>query len=169
MELDYLATQMALNAERIRALCQGVPDAQSRWKPAPDAWSILEVVNHLVDEEREDFRARLDHVLHRPGQPWPAIDPQGWVTARKYNDRELGASLARFLAEREASLGWLRTLPAPNWAAVYEAAWGPIAAGDVMASWVAHDLLHMRQLVKLHYLFLTAASKPHDVRYAGAW
>lgn len=169
MDLDDLATRMALNAERIRALCQGISEEQSRWKPDPDSWSILEVVNHLYDEEREDFRARLDHVLHCPDQPWPAIDPQGWVTARRYNDRELGESLTRFLAERKESLGWLRTLSAPNWAAVYEAPWGPITAGDVMASWVAHDLLHMRQLVKLHYLFTTAELKPHDVRYAGAW
>ena len=84
MDLDCLATQMALNAERIRVLCQGISVEQSRWKPGPDSWSILEVVNHLYDEEREDFRARLDHVLHRAGQPWPAIDPQGWVTAGKY-------------------------------------------------------------------------------------
>jgi len=167
--LDHLATPMALNAERIRALSQGISDQQSRWKPDPESWSILEVVNHLYDEEREDFRARLDHVLHRPGQPWPDIDPQGWVTARKYNEREPDVSLSHFLAERKESLAWLQRLSAPDWAATYEAPWGPITAGDVMASWVAHDLLHMRQLVKLHYLFTTAELKPHNVRYAGVW
>jgi hypothetical protein len=169
MDLDRLVSQMAHNAERIRALVQGVSEEQARWKPAPDAWSILEVVNHLDDEEREDFRARLDHVLHRQGLPWPEIDPQGWVTARHYNERELEASLEHFLSERKASLAWLRTLSAPDWAITYEAPWGPIRAGDVMASWVAHDLLHMRQLVKLHYLFTTAGLEPHSVAYAGGW
>ena len=169
MDLDHLATHMALNAERIRALGQGISDEQSRWKPNSDSWSLLEVVNHLYDEERKDFRTRLDHVLHRPAQPWPDIDPQGWVTAHKYNERKLDASLNHFLAERRESLAWLRTLSAPDWAATYEAPWGPITAGDVMASWVAHDLLHMRQLVKLHYLFTTVELKPHNVRYAGEW
>lgn len=38
-----------------------------------------------------------------------------------------------------------------------------------MASWVVHDLLHMRQLVKYHYLFTVAKLEPHMVDYAGAW
>ncbi|MBN1583031.1 MAG: DinB family protein, partial [Anaerolineae bacterium] len=161
--------QMTQNAERIRALVEGVSDTQARWKPDPEAWSILEVVNHLYDEEREDFRARLDHVLHRPDQTWPGIDPQGWVTARRYNERELDSSLDQFLSEREKSIAWLHTLPDPDWQASYEAPWGSITAGDVMASWIAHDLLHMRQLVKLHFLFVTAELAPHNTRYAGTW
>ena len=97
MNLDLLAVQMADNARRIRNLIEGVSVEQARWKPEPDAWSILEVINHLRDEEKEDFRVRLDIVLHRPDQPWPPIDPQGWVTERQYNQRELEQSLEDFL------------------------------------------------------------------------
>jgi hypothetical protein len=148
---------------------QGVSERQARWRPAPDSWSILEVVNHLLDEEREDFRVRLDYTLHRPGEPWPPIDPQGWVTERKYNEQDLEASLSGFLSEREASLVWLRGLSAPNWQTAYESSFGPISAGELFASWVAHDLLHMRQLVELHWAFTTAALEPYGVGYAGAW
>jgi hypothetical protein len=168
-KMDDLTKVMAGNAARIRALVQEVSDEQARWKPDPASWSILEVVNHLWDEERHDFRVRLDITLHRPDQPWPPIDPGGWVTARAYNQRSLGPSLEGFLAERQASLAWLRGLEAPDWEASYQAPWGPIRAGDLMAAWVAHDLLHTRQLVELHWAHTTAALDPYDVRYAGTW
>ena len=169
MELDDLTSVIATHAARIRALVEGVEEEQARWKPDAASWSILEVVNHLWDEERQDFRVRLDYTLHRPGEAWPPIDPGGWVTERAYNQRALGPSLEGFLSEREASLAWLGQLEAPHWAASYETSFGPIRAGDLMAAWVAHDLLHMRQLVELHWAYTTDGLRPYDVRYAGTW
>ena len=58
------------------------------------------------------------------------------MTERRYNERECTASLDHFLSERKESLVWLRTLSAPDWAVTYEASFGPITAGDVMASWI---------------------------------
>jgi hypothetical protein len=107
MDFERLLQQMALNATRIEHLVTGVSPEQARWKPAPDSWSILEVINHLVDEEREDFRTRLRLLLFEPGAEWPRIDPVGWVTARAYNGRELEPSLQNYLAERRDSLAWL--------------------------------------------------------------
>lgn len=169
MDLDRLTSQLSENAARIHALVRGVSDRQARWKPDSDTWSILEVVCHLLDEEREDFRVRLEYTLHRPGEPWPPIDPAGWVTAREYNRQDPGTSLAAFLAEREASLAWLRELQAPDWEVTYEAPWGPISAGDLLASWVAHDLLHMRQLVELIWAYTTDQLEPRRTDYAGEW
>jgi hypothetical protein len=169
MEIEHCVAQMAENAERIRILVRGVSEQQARWRPDPASWSILEVVNHLLDEERQDFRVRLDYTLHRPGEPWPPIDPEGWVTERKYNQQDLEASLDAFLSERKASLAWLSGLSTPNWEATHETSFGPIAAGDVFAAWVAHDLLHMRQLVELHWAYTTAGLEPYRVDYAGTW
>jgi hypothetical protein len=169
MDLNGFISQMTSNAQRIRALVEGVSDEQACWKPDSVSWSILEVVNHLYDEEREDFRVRLDFTLHRPGQPWPGIDPEGWVTERAYNQRGLEESLRNFLAAREESLGWLRNLAEPDWEAGYEAPFGRIRAGDLLVSWVGHDLMHMRQLVELQWAYLVDQVEPYGVRYAGVW
>ncbi len=169
MDHDKLAALLAANAERIGALVAGVAEEQAVWKPTPDSWSVTEVVNHLYDEEREDFRVRLDIALHHPDQPWPPIDPEGWVVERRYNQRGLERSLERFLEARRASLVWLEELVSPNWEAVYQAPFGPITAGDLYASWVAHDLLHMRQLVELHWAYANRLSHPFNVAYAGPW
>lgn len=161
---------LAANAESIRRLVEGLENEPARWKPSASEWSILEVINHLYDEEREDFRVRLEMILHRPSADWPPIDPQGWVSKRRYNERDLSVSLEMFLTERQASLEWLAELTAPNWHASAEAPWGqPIRAGDMLAAWVAHDLLHLRQLVALRWGLTTQALAPFDPRYAGEW
>ncbi len=169
MILDQYTAQMATNAETIRNLLLDVSPEQARWKPAPDVWSILEVINHLYDEEREDFRAHLDDFLNHPDRPWRSIDPAGWVTARRYNERELQTSVDNFLQARAESLAWLVSLESPDWEATYEAPFGTIRAGDMFASWVAHDLLHMRQLVELLWAYTMRQLRPYDTRYAGVW
>ena len=167
MNLHRLTAQMEHNAETIGHLVWGISDAHAVWKPAPTSWSILEVVNHLYDEEREDFRVRLDIMLHRPGQPFPGIDPEGVVTERRYNERDMKDSLRDFLHERQQSVRWLHTLKSPNWDAVYEDKNLKLTAGDMFASWVAHDILHLRQLVKLRWLCTLRDLDPYKVDYAG--
>ena len=169
MDLDRLTNQMAQQAEAIRALVQGVPDEQARWKPSPNDWSLLEVIHHLVDIEIEDFRANLDHILHRADQPLPSFDPQEWVTQRRYNQQETAKVLAKFLAARQESLAWLHSLGSPDWNAAITEPWGSLSAGDILVSWAAHDLLHLRQLVELHYAWTKQAAAPHSPEYAGEW
>jgi hypothetical protein len=169
MEYNYCLKQLAGDMLRIRLLAQGVDDDQARWRPDADSWSILEVICHLLDEERKDFRVRLDITLHKPDETWPGIDPAGWVTEHNYNEQVLAASLQAFQEEREASLAWLKRLEAPDWEASYEAPWGTMRAGDLLASWVAHDLLHMRQLVELHWAYNEQEVLPYSTRYAGEW
>jgi hypothetical protein len=169
MNVEHVIARLAEGAAAIQAMVQGITEEQARRKPDPDAWSVLEVVNHLWDEEREDFRQHIDYTLHRPGEPWPPIDPGGWVTARRYNERALAPSLAGFMSARDESLAWLRGLPSPNWEVTYQAPWGEITAGDLLASWVAHDLLHLRQLVELRWFLTTKELEPYRVEYAGTW
>jgi hypothetical protein len=169
MDFDQLLAQMANNAETIRSFTEGISNDRARWRPDPDSWSLLEVINHLYDEEREDFRLRLDHILYQPDRPWHAIDPQGWVTERSYNERDLAESIRNFLNERQQSLAWLQRLPEMDWEKSAEAPFGRITAGDMFAAWVAHDLLHLRQLVELHWAYTVQSVQPYSVRYAGEW
>jgi uncharacterized damage-inducible protein DinB len=169
MDSTQLIEQLYQNGRRIFALTEGVSDEQARWKPDPGSWSVLEVVNHLYDEEREDFRQRLDILLHRPGDPWPPINPEGWVTERGYNQRGLAASLQALRKERQASLDWLKSLASPDWDATVANPFGSLSAGEMLASWAAHDTLHMRQLVELHHAWAVKLAAPYDSGYAGKW
>ncbi len=170
MTPETFVAALEANAPIIAALVRAIPPERARWRPTPADWSVLEVVNHLADEEREDFRLRLDIALHRPVTPVPPNDPDAWPATRAYNERDLAESLARFLAERQRSLAWLRALVAPDWSnAIPRNSGGVLRAGDLLAAWAAHDVLHLRQLVELQYASLAAAAQPFGVEYAGDW
>lgn len=169
MLFEVLYQELARGVDSIRMLVAGMTPDQARSRPSPESWSALEVICHLYDEEREDFRQRLDIMLHRPHEPLPPIDPEGWVAARQYNQRDLAEMLDNFAAERAQSLAWLKGLSAPNWEAKYMTPFGSMKAGDMFAAWVAHDNLHIRQLVELRRSRLVSLAAPYDVGYAGEW
>lgn len=169
MKFEQLYQELVYGRDIIRALVSGVTQAEAQVKPSPESWSILEVVCHLYDEEREDFREHLDLIVNRPNDEWKRINPQGWVTERRYNERNLTEALDAFLAERNQSLEWLRGLSSANWDAVYTTPFRSMTAGDMFASWVAHDNLHMRQLVELRRARLLALTATYMVEYAGDW
>ena len=171
MDAHVLFDRLRANAHVVDALTRGVSDEQARWKPTAEEWSILEVVNHLADEEVEDFRLRLDLTLHRPGEAWPAIDPKAWATERRYNSRDLVESTETFQSRRARSLKWLTGLERPDWTNSSEhERLGKLSAGDLMVSWVSHDLIHIRQLNRLHrqYLVIEAFAE-QSPDYAGPW
>ena len=170
MNIEILSAQFQANAKRIQALVEQVGEAQARWKPDPETWSLLEVLNHLYEEEMLDFRTRLEILLSASGAEWPPINPQVWVTERSYNTRDLAQSLQNFLDERQKSIEWLAQLENPNWQARAATPWGgEMSAGDMFAAWAAHDLLHIRQLVELHWAWLNQHSQGCQIAYAGDW
>jgi hypothetical protein len=169
MNFAYCLAQLSHNAKKIQHLVAMVSPEQATWKPDNESWSVLEVVHHLYDEEQFDFRVRLDFILHKPDQPWPKIDPQGWVLGRAYNQQKLPDILTRFLAERANSLEWLAGLSGANWETSYVAPFGPIRTGDMLAAWVGHDLLHIRQLIELEWYYTGHNLTGFSTRYAGPW
>ena len=169
MELAFFINQMDKQAGTIQSLPLGISDERAHWKPDPETWSILEVINHLYDEECLDFRVRLDIILHHPDQPWPPINPTGWVSEHGYNQRDLAKSVEDFMKERRKSLSWLRGLDSPDWDASATTPFGKMRAGDMLCAWAAHDLLHLRQLVELHWATTIQAAQPYQVSYAGEW
>lgn len=169
LDIPTAHARLSANAKAIAALVEAVGAEQAGWKPSPEDWSILETVCHLADEERLDFRTRLELCLRDPALPWPPIEPGAWVTTRAYNERRLSEALADFLAERERSLVWMAGLAEPDWRQTSVRPIRSLSAGDLLVSWLAHDLLHLRQLVELQRAWLTREAGDFDLGYAGDW
>jgi DinB superfamily len=189
MEFSTFYQELQHSTEMIRALLAGVAPEAARLKPNAESWSILEVVCHLYDEEREDFREHLDFILstststspsgqsvqrlktglHSQHEEWHVIDPEGWVTARKYNEQDFAEMQEKFFVEREKSFAWLTGLQNGDWEKTYTTQYRTISAGEMFACWVAHDNLHLRQLVELRRLRLENITKPYSLEYAGDW
>jgi hypothetical protein len=172
MELEFCIKKLADQAVILRSLLAGVSQEQASLKPDPETWSMLETLNHLYREERHDFRARLEHVARQNGFAWPPIEPPGFVEWA-FDKNDPAQVLQGFLDERQKSLSWLRSLESPDWNASVEVSFvdskRTFTAGEFLVSWVAHDLLHIRQLVELHWAQVSRAAQPYSVEYAGGW
>lgn len=170
-DVDRLTADLARTPEVLRALVGGLDDALARERPADGGWSILEILGHLVDEEREDFVPRLFSTLEDPGRPWPPIDPEGRVQERDWNAHgSVEECLWILTTERASALARLRVAPRPDWSRSYEhPELGPLRAGDLLLSWLAHDRLHLRQLLgRLHARSLADGDGASSA-YAGTW
>jgi hypothetical protein len=169
MEFIALYQELQSSTEMIRALLAGITQAEAQFKPSPESWSILEVTCHLYDEEREDFREHLDFILHRQDEEYHAIDPQAWITERNYNQQDFAEMQGKFFAERHRSLVWLQEIRDSDWDITYTSQYGSASAGEMFSCWVAHDNLHIRQLVELRRARIEKITQPYPIEYAGEW
>ena len=167
MNFDYLVNRMTINAVTIEKMVTGLDPEQLIWKPAPEKWSIHEVIWHLYNEEFEDFRTRVDYTLHKPGEAWPPIDTEKTVADYDQLQHDFQSCLDSFLDERASSLVWLKKLENPDWDLFYtHPQVGPLRAGDLFGSWVSHDFMHIRQISNLNILWLQQHVAPYDIKYA---
>ncbi|GAA4789693.1 DinB family protein [Olivibacter ginsenosidimutans] len=170
-KIPYLKIIKELSENRnvFKALLAPVGEELYLWKPNPQKWCLLEIVCHLYDIEREDFRLRTAHVLSSPTEPLPPIDPPGWVSSRAYIQQDYQDKLNDFLTERTQSVSWLQNLSNPAWENAYEhPKLGKITANMLLSNWLAHDYLHIRQITKLKYDYLRQLTH-EDLGYAGNW
>ena len=110
IDVQEIIRQLTVNAEIVRVLVQASSDEQVQWKPSPESWSIQEVMEHLYNEERIDFRKHLKEMLHDPPQPWAKFRREEYISVTSCHQ-----ALERFASEREASVAWLKTLESPDW------------------------------------------------------
>jgi hypothetical protein len=169
MDSEMMIKELANGLQIFQLLIQGVSQSEAGVKPNPEAWSVLEVMGHLYDEECDDFQKLLDLILHHPGKEWPEPHNRQWFNNRLYNQQPLADLLNGFCAARTQNLAWLQALSAPDWTTTYSSDFGQMQAGDMLAAWVAHDTLHIRQLVELRWNRIVTCAQPFDVRYAGDW
>jgi len=166
---QHIFTELQKNKSVFLNLLNSTPEAAYTWKQAPEKWCLLEIICHLYDEEREDFRVRLGLVLETPEVKPPPIDPVKWVTERKYMEQNFEEKLHGFLEERDKSIQWLQSLEHPQWGNAYQhPQYGPFSAKSYLTNWLAHDCLHIRQITRLKYDYLQHISG-ESVHYAGEW
>jgi len=169
MDHNKIIAELQKNGAVFRQLLENVHGPEIKWSQGPEKWCLLEIICHLHAEELEDFRTRVKCVLEDPEKPPPSFDPLAWVKERNYKEQDYNKVLEKFLRERENSVNWLQSLNNPNWKNTYQhPKLGPMSAELFLTNWLAHDLLHIRQITRLKYDFLKAATGI-NLDYAGNW
>jgi len=169
IDINDIVRQMSGNAEAIRALMQTVSDEQAQWTPGPDTWSMKQVMEHVYNEERIDFRKILKRMFK------DSLAAGGAQHLDYIPVESCRQALDGFLLEREASIKWLKALQPSDWNISEQWPFGPtgevmiFSAGDVLLSWLEHDILHLRQMIELLHAWHSRQAPPYSLQYAGGW
>src|SRR4051794_23476843 len=101
-ELEHPALdQLAATPEILRILMVNVTDEMAVRKPAPDRWSLAEILEHLSHVEGHLFRLRLDKMLDRDGAEIEPYDEKEYDAAGAYSSNDPEESFAYWEEQRE--------------------------------------------------------------------
>ena len=143
-------------------------DLPNRWTHAiegPETWSPYDVVGHLIHGERADWMPRVEHLLrHGEAVPFPPFDREAMFEESR--GKALGELLDTFAGLRTASLerlAALRLTDADLSRRGRHPEFGVVTLGQHLSTWVAHDLGHVSQIVRVMARQYTAAVGPWKV------
>lgn len=132
--------------KKLARLIRGVSTAKLRQRPAPDKWSVAEILAHLGDVEIV-VGWRLRSILGAPGTPVQAFDQDAWVTAGHYDKRQPHKSIALQGAVREANLALLKSLAPKQWKHYGQhAERGQESIELIVRMLAGHDINHVGQI-----------------------
>ena len=142
--------QLEATAGILRALLDGVTAEQTQWKPAPDRWSIAEVLEHLSHVEGHGFRSRVERMASEDNPVFEAYDQLAFAAGGQYSGRDAEDSFAHFEEQRDDNIVYLKSLPlsAASRTASHELI-GAITLAQLLNEWAFHDLGHIRQIAEL--------------------
>ena len=145
---DPQAVQAA-TAERLVQLIKGVSTSELRKHPAPEKWSVSEIIAHLADGEIVGgFRVRF--ILGSPGSPVLAYDQDKWVTSGHYDKRDPQKSVGLFRVLREANLTLLESLKPEQWKQYgMHSERGKESIEHIVRMFAGHDVNHLQQIEKI--------------------
>src|SRR5713101_5128293 len=136
---DPLKLQSA-TAKKLDRLIKGVPAAKLRKRPAPDKWSVAEIV----------IGWRMRSILGAPETPVQAYDQNAWVTTGHYDQRDPRKSIELRRVVREANLALLKSLSPDQWKHYGQhAERGQESIEHIVRMVAGHDVNHIQQIERI--------------------
>jgi hypothetical protein len=135
----------------VRGLLEDLPDRWTAAVEGPGTWSPYDVVGHLIHGERTDWMPRVEHLLrHGDAVAFPPFDREAMFVESQ--GRSLAELLDTFATVRSESLQRLAALGLTDADLSRRGRhpdFGLVALGQHLATWVAHDLGHISQIVRV--------------------
>jgi uncharacterized damage-inducible protein DinB len=147
-EKDPLRVQQE-TAKKLEKLVKPLTQRQLSQRPAPDKWSVAEVLAHLADTELVGgWRMRL--ILGNNGVSIQAFDQDVWAKTFDYAHRDPKLSLQTFRVLRENNLRMLKALPRELWEnyGMHQER-GKETIAHIVRMFAGHDLNHLEQVERI--------------------
>jgi hypothetical protein len=139
---DYLAI-LSTTLARWQSLVENIPGEQLRRRPAPNEWSALECLSHLIDTERYVYPVRVRNFLNEQNLQAYNPETQGSKVDPQTSPAELVHKL--FVLRREI-LALVETLTPDDLSrTAIHSELGTVTLEQMLNAWAAHDLDHTIQ------------------------
>jgi uncharacterized damage-inducible protein DinB len=146
--LDHAKEVLSRTPATLHALLRRLPDEWVVPNEGPDSWSPVDVVGHLVHGERADWipRARiiLEHGEGRTFDHFAMFDE-----SRGKPLDELLATFERLRGENLRELEGMNLTPELLEKRGTHPELGVVTLGQLLSTWVVHDLSHVGQIVRV--------------------
>jgi hypothetical protein len=149
--LDEIVEVLARTPAALRALLLPLRDPWVACDEGPGTFSPRDVLGHLILGEETDWIPRARIILERgESRPFDPFDRFGFRESGA--GRSVTGLLDRFEALRERNLAELEALqlrPSDLERKGLHPELGPVTLGQLLATWVAHDLDHVAQVARV--------------------
>jgi hypothetical protein len=139
---------LAATPQALKASVKGLSKKVLLWTPAPGKWSILEILCHLRDMEREAYLERYTRILSEDEPRLPDVNGEALAITRAYRSQKAPEVVREWAALRKQTLQLLRKAGRAQWAraGVHETA-GRLTMEDLIQRHaVGNDEAHLRQI-----------------------
>lgn len=149
MESKDPVTVQRETANQMARLIAGIPAEKLRQRPAPDKWSVAEILAHLSEAEiGSSWRYR--QMIEHDGAPLSSYDQDLWESLGEYTSRDAEKSLQLFRLLREANLRMFDKLTPNEWQRHgIHAERGRMSVRDLAVQIAGHDINHVEQIRKI--------------------
>ena len=139
--------------ELVAAALTGAAGSEVDFKPAPDQWSVRQVVAHLADSEIVGCtRFRRTIAEDNPTIEW--YDEKAWADKLDYAKRKYSFSLETFRRIRAENYELLKDLPGEAWSRPCDhTRFGPMTLQDLLKLYAEHAEGHAMQIRRVRDAF----------------
>jgi hypothetical protein len=136
--------------DALRALLADLPPTWTGATEGPGTWSPFDVLGHLIHGERTNWVPRTEHLLrHGEAVPFTPFDRETMFAESKGKSiAELLDTFARLRADNLLRLSAPRIGEAQLDRRGRHPELGSVTLRELLATWVAHDLGHIAQIVR---------------------
>lgn len=136
--------------EQLVAALERYPREMWQFRPAPDRWTIHEIVVHIADSEANSF-VRARRLLAEPGSEVLGYDEEGWARALRYHEQSPEAALELFRWLRHNTHELIREQPGALWSnTIHHSENGPMTMEEWLDVYERHIPEHIEQMEAIY-------------------
>ena len=145
-ELADLLERFRRGAELVAVVSTGAAGAELDYRPAPDKWSVRQIVNHLADSEIVGV-ARFRRVIAEDNPTLIGFDQNLWADRLDYHRRKFSPTLETFRRMRSENHELLKELPEETYQrAGTHSERGRLTLLDLLRIYTEHAEQHAQQI-----------------------